>query len=73
MGGDFIASENYISPTLISGLTADATLLKDEIFGPILPLKTFKKIEEVMIISMQVKSHWPFIFSVKNHLLLSKY
>ena len=48
MGGDFIASENYISPTLISGLTADATLLKDEIFGPILPLKTFKKIEEVI-------------------------
>ena len=40
------ASENYISPTLISGLTADATLLKDEIFGPILPLKTFTEIEE---------------------------
>ena len=48
MGGHVEASENYISPTLISGLTADATLLKDEIFGPILPLKTFKKIEEVI-------------------------
>ena len=48
MGGHVEASENYIYPTLISGLTADATLLKDEIFGPILPLKTFKKIEEVI-------------------------
>ncbi|MDP4718653.1 MAG: aldehyde dehydrogenase family protein [Flavobacteriaceae bacterium] len=48
MGGHVEASENYISPTLISGLTADATLLKDEIFGPILPLKTFTEIEKVI-------------------------
>lgn len=48
MGGDYIISENYMSPTLISGLSEDASLLKDEIFGPILPLKTFDKLDEAI-------------------------
>ena len=66
MGGHVEASENYISPTLISGLTADATLLKDEIFGPILPLKTFTEIEKVIdYINAGEKPLALYIFSKK--------
>lgn len=66
MGGQVEASENYISPTLISGLTADATLLKDEIFGPILPLKTFTEIEKVIdYINAGEKPLALYIFSKK--------
>jgi aldehyde dehydrogenase (NAD+) len=66
MGGHVEASENYISPTLISGLTANATLLKDEIFGPILPLKTFTEIEKVIdYINAGEKPLALYIFSKK--------
>lgn len=66
MGGHIEASENYISPTLISGLTADASLLKDEIFGPILPLKTFTEIEKVIdYINAGEKPLALYIFSKK--------
>ncbi|MCW1953581.1 MAG: aldehyde dehydrogenase family protein [Flavobacteriia bacterium] len=48
MGGDTLAQDNYIAPTLISGLAENALLLQEEIFGPILPLKTYTKLEEVV-------------------------
>nr|WP_321234434.1 aldehyde dehydrogenase family protein [uncultured Psychroserpens sp.] len=48
IGGDYDATSNYIAPTLISNLPDDATLLQEEIFGPILPLKTYKTIDEVI-------------------------
>ncbi|MGJ5641756.1 aldehyde dehydrogenase family protein [Formosa sp. S-31] len=48
LGGHFNADENYISPTVISNLPEEATLLQEEIFGPVLPLKVFKEISEVV-------------------------
>ncbi len=48
LGGNYDASSNYIAPTLITGLSDDATLLNEEIFGPILPIKTYKTIDEVI-------------------------
>lgn len=48
LGGNYEASSNYIAPTLITGLSDDATLLNEEIFGPILPIKTYKAIDEVI-------------------------
>lgn len=48
LGGDYDDNSNYIAPTLISNLKEDATLLNEEIFGPILPVKTYKTIDEVV-------------------------
>jgi aldehyde dehydrogenase (NAD+) len=45
-GGNLNNKDNYIEPTIVSNLSDDADLWKNEIFGPILPLRTFKKIEE---------------------------
>ncbi|RZN84734.1 MAG: aldehyde dehydrogenase family protein [Winogradskyella sp.] len=39
--------DKFIGPTVISDLPEDSLLLKEEIFGPILPIKTFNQLDEV--------------------------
>jgi len=48
VGGNVDASEKYIEPTIISDLKKKATVLEEEIFGPILPIVTYKTIEEAI-------------------------
>ncbi|WP_296315840.1 aldehyde dehydrogenase family protein [Winogradskyella sp. UBA3174] len=48
VGGDVDASKKYIAPTIISDLKAEATLLAEEIFGPILPIVTYKDLNEAI-------------------------
>jgi len=48
VGGSSDAENYFIEPTLISGLPENASLLQEEIFGPILPLVTYKTIEEAV-------------------------
>lgn len=38
IGGDRDETENYISPTVLTGVTADMKIMQSEIFGPILPV-----------------------------------
>ncbi|MEO1033424.1 MAG: aldehyde dehydrogenase family protein [Bacteroidota bacterium] len=40
--------DKYIGPTLVSNIDNNALLMKEEIFGPILPIKTFDHIDEVL-------------------------
>lgn len=47
-GGDFNADERFFAPTIVSKLPDEALLLQDEIFGPILPIKSYGKIEEAI-------------------------
>ncbi|TYB78431.1 aldehyde dehydrogenase family protein [Bizionia myxarmorum] len=47
-GGRSKAADCYIEPTLVSGIPENATLMEDEIFGPILPLKTYRAIEDAV-------------------------
>ena len=46
LGGDLDASENFISPTLLRDVPLDARIMREEIFGPILPFRTFKNLDE---------------------------
>ncbi len=48
LGGHSEASSKYISPTLVSNLSEDSKALNDEIFGPILPIKTYQTIDEAI-------------------------
>ena len=48
VGGAYNAKTRFIEPTLVSGLSEKASLFRDEIFGPILPLITYKTIEEAV-------------------------
>ncbi|MCB0446969.1 MAG: aldehyde dehydrogenase family protein, partial [Gelidibacter sp.] len=47
-GGNFNLEDNYIEPTLVFNAPEASQLMQDEIFGPILPVKTYSKIEEAV-------------------------
>ncbi|MCC2547357.1 aldehyde dehydrogenase family protein [Hymenobacter sp. BT175] len=48
MGGIVDQSECFIEPTLISNVPEDAGLWQEEIFGPILPLRTYRTLMEAV-------------------------
>jgi aldehyde dehydrogenase (NAD+) len=63
-GGNFNNADNFIEPTIISQLPKDATILEDEIFGPILPILTFKNINETIdYINLKEKPLALYIYS----------
>ncbi len=45
-GGGYDPEKLYIAPTLMENILPDAPLMKDEIFGPILPVISFETFEE---------------------------
>jgi aldehyde dehydrogenase (NAD+) len=49
-GGHHNINELYIEPTIIENVPPDAPLMKEEIFGPILPVLTFNTFEEAKAI-----------------------
>ncbi len=63
-GGNYNAEDNYIQPTLVFDMPEDSQLMNDEIFGPILPVKTYSNIEEtVAYINAKEKPLALYIFS----------
>lgn len=48
IGGQSEAANRYIAPTVLTDLPADAVVLQDEIFGPILPVIGYQEIEEAL-------------------------
>lgn len=48
-GGQTNKMQRYVAPTLIEKVAMDSQLMKEEIFGPILPIFTFHKLEEMML------------------------
>ena len=47
-GGDQKREEQFISPTLLEVQSWDEPVMKEEIFGPILPLLTYKNLDDVL-------------------------
>ena len=47
-GGGSVRDELYIEPTIIEGVADDAAVMREEIFGPVFPLRTFDDSEEVV-------------------------
>ncbi|MCX7998926.1 MAG: aldehyde dehydrogenase family protein [Leptospiraceae bacterium] len=47
-GGYFDEKERYISPTVLSGVTLDMPIMKEEIFGPILPIISYSNLDEAI-------------------------
>ncbi|GAA4276614.1 aldehyde dehydrogenase family protein [Aquimarina mytili] len=47
-GGTLLEVENYIEPTLVENVPMDSDVMKYEIFGPILPIITYKNRQEVI-------------------------
>lgn len=48
LGGKYDISARYLEPTIITGMADNSQVMTEEIFGPILPLKTFYNIDDVI-------------------------
>jgi aldehyde dehydrogenase (NAD+) len=63
-GGQSDVKEHYIAPTLIAETTLDSLVMKEEIFGPILPILTFENEMEIeAILSKYEKPLALYVFS----------
>lgn len=47
VGGDVDFEQRYISPTIIRDVTLEDSVMKEEIFGPILPVIKYKDLEDI--------------------------
>jgi aldehyde dehydrogenase (NAD+) len=47
-GGRSNREDRFIEPTLIDGITYNDPIMQEEIFGPLLPVLTYEKLEEVI-------------------------
>jgi len=47
-GGDHDRNARYIAPTLLTGVSPEAPLMQEEIFGPLLPVFTYRTMEEAL-------------------------
>ena len=63
-GGKSDRGNLRFTPTLLSGVSFESILMKEEIFGPILPLITFKNLDEALaIINQKEKPLALYVFS----------
>ncbi len=49
-GGEIDATNRYIAPTIVDSVTLDDHIMKEEIFGPILPILEFDTMEDAISI-----------------------
>lgn len=63
-GGNTNSDNRYLSPTLLTQVKDDSPIMKEEIFGPILPIITFRSLDEVFqIIRSREKPLALYVFS----------
>jgi len=64
IGGETNASDRYIAPTVIDGVTLDAPIMQEEIFGPILPVIEYENLDSALeIVNNRPKPLALYIFS----------
>ena len=65
-GGEYDSEDCYLAPTLIDQPTLDSAVMKDEIFGPILPILSYETESDIQAILSQYEKPLGFyIFSTK--------
>ncbi|MGE5451324.1 MAG: aldehyde dehydrogenase family protein [Acidobacteriota bacterium] len=64
LGGEVDVSSCYIAPTLLEQIPQDAQIMSDEIFGPVLPVITYRELDSVVReINAQPKPLALYVFS----------
>ncbi len=48
MGGKTNSNSRFLSPTLLSHVTDDSPIMQEEIFGPILPILTYRTLDDAL-------------------------
>jgi aldehyde dehydrogenase (NAD+) len=70
IGGETNVETRYVAPTIIKNVNPDDPIMKEEIFGPVLPVIDFEKFEEVYeIIGKNPKPLATYIFSTSKKLV----
>ena len=63
-GGTVDESQNYIEPTILTNVPANARVLEEEIFGPLLPVLTFQNLSETTAyVNARLKPLAQYVFS----------
>lgn len=63
-GGEVDSNSNYIAPTILENITWDDAVMKEEIFGPILPVLEFENLDDcIKIINSKPRPLACYIFS----------
>jgi aldehyde dehydrogenase (NAD+) len=65
-GGKSNREKLFIEPTIITGVHADAKIMQDEIFGPILPILTYQSNEEALEIIQKNPNPLAFYVFTEN-------
>lgn len=66
-GGVYDENQNYIAPTVLSNVSLNSKVMQEEIFGPVLPVISFKNIDEALqIVNGKEKPLSLYVFSGKS-------
>ena len=66
-GGMTDSDQNFIAPTVLDNVAQDSKILEEEIFGPLLPVMTYKNLNEVIsYINAKPKPLALYIYSSNN-------
>jgi len=65
-GGKSNREKLFIEPTIMTGIHADAKIMQDEIFGPILPILTYTSKEEALAIIQKNSNPLAFYVFTEN-------
>ncbi len=68
-GGESDLAQKYIAPTLLESPKLDAQVMREEIFGPILPIYTYSQTEEIAPFVAQFPGPLSLYLFTKNELL----
>ena len=48
VGGEFDEKTRFVAPTLLDGVSPDSPVMQEEIFGPLLPVKSYRTLDEAI-------------------------
>lgn len=72
IGGNLDGSEDYIAPTVLTDVPLDSRIMEEEIFGPVMPVLSYKNLDETLeLINSKEKPLALYIFS-KNKSNINK-
>ncbi|TDD95990.1 aldehyde dehydrogenase [Flavobacterium cellulosilyticum] len=71
-GGQTDLEKRYISPTLIEESSVDSLIMKEEIFGPLLPIITYKNESEIEVILSNYEKPLALYVFTENHNFYNK-
>ena len=68
LGGEYDAAERYISPTIMCGVDWNAPIMREEIFGPILPVLTCPSLDKAIeLVNAHEKPLALYLFTSKRN------